>query len=223
MPAEANAQSDLDADGNVRWDHTADVVVIGAGVAGLPAAISALDHGATVIIVDENFDIGGRGMLSGGRVQVGGGHALQRKLGIKDSADQIFRDWVRHDHAESRFSDRELVRVFADENVAMFDFLLENGVEFIEYPIRSPDASTVDRIFVTKEWHIPEQVIAPRRNRNGSGLVRRLEESARRKGAQILLNHKMTRIVREQHNAGRIVGIETMNGSNGVDIQARKG
>ena len=74
----------------------------------------------------------------------------------------------------------------------MYEFLIENGVEFIENPIRSPDASTVDRIFVTKEWHIPSGVIAPHRNRNGSGLVRRLEESARNKGAQFLLKHKMT-------------------------------
>ena len=207
----------------VRWDFTADVVVIGAGVAGLPAAITARDHGASVIVVDENFDIGGRGMLSGGRVQVGGGHALQQKLGIKDSADQIFKDWVRFDHEESRYSDRDLIRVFADENVATYDFLIENGVEFIEKPIRSPDASTVDRIFVTKEWHIPSQIIAPRRNRNGSGLVRRLEESARKKGVQIFLKHKMTSIVREKHNAGRVLGITVMNGSNPVSIAARKG
>ena len=77
----------------------ADVVVIGAGVAGLPAAITARDNGASVIIVDENFDIGGRGILSGGRVQVGGGHALQQKLGIKDTPDMLFNDWVRFDHS----------------------------------------------------------------------------------------------------------------------------
>ena len=74
-----------------RWDLTADVVIIGAGVAGLPAAITARDLGASVIVVEENFDIGGRGMLSGGRVHLGGGHALQQKFGIKDSADQVFR------------------------------------------------------------------------------------------------------------------------------------
>ena len=34
-----------------------DVVIIGAGVAGLPAAITARDLGASVIVVDENFDI----------------------------------------------------------------------------------------------------------------------------------------------------------------------
>jgi urocanate reductase len=209
--------------GTIKWDYTADVVVIGAGVAGLPAAITARDNGAAVIVVDENFDIGGRGILSGGRVQVGGGHALQQKLGIKDTPDMIFDDWVRFDHTESRYSDRDLIRVFADENVATYDFLIENGVEFIEKPIRSPDASTVDRIFVTKEWHIPSQVYAPRRNRNGSGLVRRLEESARKKGVQIFLKHKMTSIVREKHNAGRVLGITTIAGSNAVNIQARKG
>ena len=216
---EASAQ----ANGSVRWDYTVDVVVIGAGVAGLPAAITARDNGASVIIVEENYDIGGRGMLSGGRVQVGGGHALQQKLGIKDTADQIFLDWVRYDHPESKLSDRDLVRVFADENVATYDFLIDNGVEFIEKPIRSPDASTVDRIFVTKEWHIPSQVIAPRRSRNGSGLVRRLEESARKKGVQIFLKHKMTSIVREKHNAGRVLGITAVNGSNPVNIRATKG
>jgi hypothetical protein len=56
-----------------RWDLTADFVTIGAGVAGLAAAVSALDHGASVIMVEENFDIGGHGMLSGGNVHLGGG------------------------------------------------------------------------------------------------------------------------------------------------------
>jgi succinate dehydrogenase/fumarate reductase flavoprotein subunit len=182
--AEASAQAVP-----AQWDLTADVVVIGAGVSGLPAAITARDLGASVIVVEENFDIGGRGMLSGGRVQLGGGHALQQKFNIKDNADQVFLDWVRADDGESRYSDRDLVRVYADENVATYQFLIDNGVEFIEKPLGPVDASTLPRIFVTKEWHIPAEVVAPHRNRNGSGLVRRLAESARKKGAQILLKH----------------------------------
>jgi urocanate reductase len=213
----ANAQADI------RWDHTADVVVIGAGVSGLPAAITARDLGASVIVVEENFDIGGRGMLSGGRVQLGGGHALQQKFEIKDNADQVFLDWVRHDDGESRYSDRELVRVYADENAATFSFLIENGVEFIEKPIGPVDASTLPRIFVTMEWHIPSEVIAPHRNRNGSGLVRRMAESARKKGAQILLKHKMTSIVREKPTSGKVLGIVTRNGDATINIRATKG
>src|SRR5205807_7113440 len=165
-----------EAAAEAKWDVSADVVVIGAGVSGLAAAITARDHGVSVISVDENFDIGGRGMLSGGRVHLGGGHALQQKAGIKDSADQIFKDWIRFDTNSSRYSDRDLVRVFADENVATYDFLIENGVKFIEKPVGPEAASTLPRTFVTVEWHIPNEVIAPHRARNGSGLVRRLAE-----------------------------------------------
>src|ERR1700720_561712 len=180
------------------WDRSADVVVIGAGVAGLPAAITARDLGASVIVVDENFDIGGRGILSGGRVHLGGGHALQQKAGIKDSADQVFADWTRHDTADARFSDRDLVRVFADENVATFNFLVENGVKFIDRPIGPERASTVPRTFVTVEWPIASELIAPGRARSGSGLVRQLEVAARQKGAEILLQHEMKSIIRER-------------------------
>src|SRR6266850_1847732 len=196
-----------EAKAQVKWDLSADVVIIGAGVAGLAAAITARDHGSSVISVDENYDIGGRGILSGGRVHLGGGHALQQKFGIKDSADSVFTDWVRHDAGVSRYSDRDLVRVFADEQVATYDFLIENGVKFIERPIGPEAASTVPRTFVTVEWHVPDEIYAPGGNRNGSGLVRRLEASARKKGAQILLRHEMKSLIREQPPSGKVLGI----------------
>jgi urocanate reductase len=207
----------------IRWDHTADVVIIGAGVAGLPAAITARDLGASVIIVDENIDIGGRGMLSGGRVHLGGGHALQQKFNIKDTPDQVFKDWVRHDAGVSRYSDRDLVRVFADEQVPTWDFLIENGVEFIERPIGPEAASTVQRTFVTVEWKVPGEIYAPGGNRNGSGLVRRLEASARKKGTQILLRHEMKSLIRENANSGKVVGITVAAEGRTLNIRALKG
>jgi succinate dehydrogenase/fumarate reductase flavoprotein subunit len=205
------------------WNLSTDVVVVGAGAAGLAAAVSACDHGAAVIVVEENFDIGGHAMLSGGRVQLGGGNALQNKLGIKDSPDQVYADWIDHQRGDSRYNDRDLVRAFADECVPTFQFLLDNGVTFIEKPIATPDASSVPRVFVSHEWHIPNELIAPRRNRNGSGLVRRLAESARKKGARILLKHEMTRIVRDQPKSGRVLGIVAEADGMPVAIEARKG
>jgi succinate dehydrogenase/fumarate reductase flavoprotein subunit len=209
------------ADPQVKWDRSADVVIIGAGVSGLAAAIAARDLGASVISVDENYDIGGRGILSGGRVHLGGGHALQQKLGIKDTADQVFADWTRHDTADARYGDRDLVRVFADENVATFNFLVENGVEFVEGAVGPERASTVPRTFVTVEWHVKSELIAPGRGRNGSGLVRRLAIAARQKGAEILLRHEMKRIIREP--GGRVVGIAATHDGAAMNIQARKG
>ena len=66
-------------------DYEADVVVVGAGGAGLPAAISAADAGASVIVVETNHDIGGHAMLSGGRVPLGGGTSWQKRFGVVDS------------------------------------------------------------------------------------------------------------------------------------------
>src|SRR5215213_2888036 len=101
----------------MEWNLSTDVVVIGAGAAGLAAAVSARDHGAAVILVEENYDIGGHAMLSGGRVHLGGGNALQTKHGIEDSPDKLFADWTDHARGDSRYNDRDLVRTHADESV----------------------------------------------------------------------------------------------------------
>src|ERR1051325_6930433 len=74
------------------WDFEADVVVIGAGAAGLPAAIRAADAGASVVVVETNYDAGGHAIISGGNVPLGGGTSAQRKYGVEDSAEVVFRD-----------------------------------------------------------------------------------------------------------------------------------
>src|SRR5580765_2301662 len=45
--------------GQIHFDQVADVVVVGAGASGLPAAIMAREQGASVIVIDSNHDIGG--------------------------------------------------------------------------------------------------------------------------------------------------------------------
>jgi NADPH-dependent 2,4-dienoyl-CoA reductase/sulfur reductase-like enzyme len=52
--------------GQIHFDQVADVVIVGAGASGLPAAIMAREQGASVIVIDSNHDIGGHAMLSGG-------------------------------------------------------------------------------------------------------------------------------------------------------------
>jgi len=215
---------EAEAANSITWHRSADVVVVGAGVSGLACACAARDTGASVIVVEENFDIGGRGIMSGGSIQLGGGHSLQKKYGTVDSADMIFADWTRHDHPASRYSDREIVRKFADENAATFEFLLAHGVQFTGREEAGGGASTnAGRTYQTVEWHIPSQVMAPHRGRNGSGLVRRLEESARKSGVEILLKHSMTSIIRENPKSGRVLGITVRSNGNTINVQARKG
>jgi len=75
-----------------QWDREADVVVIGSGATGLPAAIVAREAGSSVILVEAEKDIGGHAITSGGNVPLGGGTSVQRKYGIADSPDLLFRD-----------------------------------------------------------------------------------------------------------------------------------
>src|SRR6266581_1295817 len=175
------------------WDKVADVVIVGAGATGLPASIEAAENGASVIVIDQNYDIGGHAIESGGNIALGGGTSLQKKYGIADSPDRMFDDLVHwHDY---RFSDREIVRAFCDESVATFDFLLAHGVQF---PDRSPAGAdggpqTVKRA-QSVAWSGEVSAYAPT-GANGTALMRPLEASARKLGVQVLLRHSMTGLV----------------------------
>ena len=83
------------------WHREVDVVVVGSGASGLPAAIRARDLGASVIVVEENFDVGGHGMISQGSVALGGGTAMQQKHGIEDSADCCECGVCDHGHCQA--------------------------------------------------------------------------------------------------------------------------
>ena len=205
------------------WDLSADLVTIGAGTAGLAAAVSAIDNGASVIMVEENTDIGGHGLCSGGNVHLGGGTSNQRKHGVEDSADQVFLDWIRHDHMQSRYSDRDLVRAFADENAATYEFLIENGVKFQDHLVGPTQASRVRRQQRTIQWPVASERVTHHPTRVGSGLVRALEKSARAQGAEVLLRHKMQSIVRESPSSGRVLGITATHDGRTVNIRADKG
>ena len=61
------------------WDYEADVVVAGAGCAGLTAALRAIELGSSALVVDQNFDVGGRMLHSGAYVSLGGGDAVQQR------------------------------------------------------------------------------------------------------------------------------------------------
>jgi len=208
----------------IEWQHTADFVSIGAGVAGLSAAVSALEHGASVILVDENIDIGGHGMVSGGIVHLGGGHSVQRAHGVEDSAEKVYADWTRPDHPLARYNDRDLVRAFADENASTFDWLIENGVEFHTEEVLEPElATTVPRQVRTRQWPNKDEIYTAVVTRRGSGLVRALERQARGGGAEILLRHRMTSIIRETPSTGRVLGITVEHEGATQNIRALKG
>jgi urocanate reductase len=209
----------------IAWDREADVVVIGAGAGGLVAAIAAREKGASVLIVEKNFDIGGRAMMSFGGLYIGGGNRLQRAKGTDDSPDREFADWSRPEKPIGRFSDRALVRTWADNNLELFDWLEKHGIKWDSYR-GAPDRLDRDRTRLNVvRW--PDEPTTPAR---GSGFVRPLEKTARQMGVEILLQQQMTKIHREGPLADRVTGIATIEvderyrpKTRTINIRARKG
>jgi len=223
----------------VTWKLEADVVVIGSGATGLPAAIAAREAGASVILVEAEPHMGGHAICSGGNVPLGGGTSAQIRHCIKDSPDLLFHDLTDwsivqpNGFPDYRYNDREIVRAFADNNVATYDWLLAHGVTFAD---KAPDerggisvGNSVPREMhaVPLDWPIAHTGLpvdpAQRATYSiGAGLMWPLIEAAQRCGVTILLEHRMTAIHRESPAAGRVTGIEVEHGGARFSIGARK-
>ena len=73
----------------VRFDETADVVVVGLGAAGTSAVVAARQNEADVLAVERSPGSGGTSAQSGGLIYLGGGTALQSACGFRDSPENM--------------------------------------------------------------------------------------------------------------------------------------
>ncbi len=221
------------------WADEADVLVIGAGATGLPAAIATRENGASVLLIEANFDVGGHAAISGGNVPLGGGTSAQKRSGIADSPDLLFSDLTDwsvvqpNGFPDYRYNDREIIRAFADWSAPTYEWLLEKSVIFIDQPIdnlgavgtgnsapREAHLAAMDWVqFQTGKAQPPER--GPITS-SGIGLVRPLEATARKMGVRILLNTKMTDLIRERGPAGRVIGVTCQQDDQTLDFRARK-
>ncbi|MGA1209054.1 MAG: FAD-dependent oxidoreductase [Gemmobacter sp.] len=133
-----------------------DVVICGGGCAGITAAIRARDAGVSVLVVDANYDLGGRMLHSGSFLSLGGGDVIQKRdmageadaegyitvppveepAELDDSVDLLFTDvtdWSIVDpKAQSpyRYNEREMMRAWAENCPPTREFLMANYVRF---------------------------------------------------------------------------------------------
>ena len=72
----------------------ADVIVVGAGLAGLVATAELADAGRRVLVVDQESaaNLGGQAFWSFGGLLFADSPE-QRRMGVKDSADLLWQDW----------------------------------------------------------------------------------------------------------------------------------
>lgn len=155
MPQPVVAQEVREEEGG-GWDYEVDVVIAGAGCAGITAAIRARDLGASVLVIDQNFDVGGRMLHSGAFVSLGGGDPIQQRdasregdaegfvtvdpvappAALDDDVDLLFEDvtdWSivsPRGQCPYRYNERELMRAWAENCPPTRQFLMDNYVRF---------------------------------------------------------------------------------------------
>ena len=219
------------------WDREADVVVVGSGATGLPAAIVAREAGASVIIVEAENRIGGHAITSGGNLPLGGGTSYQKKYGIEDSPELFFQDLTDWSVVETngfppyRYNDREIIRAFADNSVAAFEFLLAHGVKVIDRPPNKVGHEIGVSALRTMQISVEDWPMVhtggpadpgDEEIRAGSGLMRPLHAAALEAGVEILLEHRMASIHREDANSGRVIGIAADHRGTRLNIRANR-
>lgn len=173
-----------------------DVVVVGSGVAGLAGALEATRAGASVLLVESQGRLGGSSALSGGIIMAAG-TSVQRRAGIDDNADDLFRDYLLFNQYQVSPT---LARRLADDCGPAVEWLISLGVEFHS-----------ELMFAAEERqprsHVPK--------RGGHGIVAVLSALLGEEAAvDIALGRRINRILTEE---GRVVGVAV----DGDEVRAR--
>lgn len=103
-----------------------DIVIIGAGTAGLPCAIEAAARGSRVLLVEKDARIGGTLHTTGGHLSAGGTRR-QRERGIEDSVAEHLADIERISGGTAR---TDLVETAARHAPETVDWLDDHGFDF---------------------------------------------------------------------------------------------
>ncbi len=165
---------------------SADVVVVGAGPAGLAAAWEAAEAGRSVLVIDLAESPGGTA-LWGEAYTFAAGTEVQDALGIVDSPEAAAAEWYEItgvDASESPW----VARYLAAAPTEVIGWLLDLGVEF-DAVLEDADAGSVARL------HHPDG--------GGGGLVTPLIEA--RDATELWMTTRVTGLKVDEE--GRVVGV----------------
>ena len=182
-----------------KWDHEADVVVVGGGTAGLPAGIIVAEAGLKATVLETRASCGGSfKMVAGGFVTAGSEE--QKEQGINDSPDILYEDLINYSDA-----DPEIARAYVDNHLEAYKMLKDEGIKFPRLnPL--PCHSRVRSLSVSGL---------------GPKLVQAAEKRARDRGVEILFKHRATRLITSPET-GRILGLKVKVGEETKNFKANR-
>ena len=178
-----------------------DIVIVGAGGAGLTAAVRATEEGASVIVLEKMPIVGGNSLKATGGMNAAG-TKFQEALDITDSGvEEFIEDTMNGGH---QLNNPDLVRTMAENSSEAVDWLASIGAEL---PKVAATGGTQH-----KYLHEPEDGSAV-----GSFLVDKLSKKCEEMGIDVRLNTCATEILMD---GGQAVGVKAEDAEHEYTINA---
>jgi flavocytochrome c len=186
-----------------KWDQTVDVLVMGAGGAGMMAAIQAHDTEAKVLVLHKTSTVYSSSTALSGGLFAAAGTRFQKEKGIQDTPAQYYEDVVKNG---TYMNDPVLVKLLTENSVKVFEWLVDNGLP----PFRL-------------EHYAGHNILRGHRSNKNSGrdLVdtafgqikkRKIPVTFETAGDALYVDPK----------SGRVLGVRAMKGKKAINIKARK-
>ena len=179
-----------------------DVVIVGAGGAGLTAAVRATQEGAKVLVLEKMPMVGGNSLKASGGMNCAD-TKFQEAAGSTDSGvEEFIEDTMNGGH---QLNDRALVTTLAENSAEAVEWLESIGAPL---PKVAATGGTTH-----KYLHSPEDGSPV-----GSYLVAKLSEEAEKQGIEIMLNTTATEILMQD---GAAVGVKAEDSAHDYTVNAK--
>jgi len=224
-----------EAESSVKWDHEADILVVGSGVGALSAAVTAHANGDAVVVLEKAPISGGTSAKSAGVLWVPDNFTLKAK-GIQDRKEDCLKYMARFSYPETYNSadprlgvsarEFELLEAFYDNASKATDSLRGNGaLNLAEWRMFFLDRPATDYLDNVPENKVPAgRAIGPLKEDGSMGggpeLMMQLSSAVKEREIPLLTNHRAMKLVMNQE--GRVIGVEAESGDSTVRVRARK-
>ena len=184
--------------GDIKKNMNAEVVVVGAGIAGLSAAISAAEAGAKTILLEKTATFQARGHDNAFI-----GSRLHEKLGIKINKDEIILNLMKYG---ANKPDQRLIRMWAEGSGKTADWLMDMtdaaGLEVFINHYPPPPA------FNNAKEYYPQYPVT-HHYRNERPVAKCLLDNALKKGVVTYFKTRAKQLLRTKND--RVTGVIAQN------------
>lgn len=173
----------------------ADIVVVGGGAAGLSAGLTALQNGASVILLEKTGVVGGASAMAGAGTMATGS-VWQAEDGYEDSPEQLVADMLANGHNKNHLPTVEL---FANTIGAAFDWLVSEDGAAVPYQRSGDPTRTYSGVG------------------RGAGVCASLADSFVAAGGTLMLNTPATELIVD---GGAVTGVKAEGNGKAYTISA---